>query len=93
MSDEGYENICKLPFSGESPVRRAAHHCHNRCLPVENGLDFVFEILKTFIVMTPFDNCFSAGMCLRIEMRYMPTGSVLQVFLQNVTSYSSLCYF
>ena len=36
------------------------------------------------MVMTPFDNCFSAGMCLRFEMRYMPTGSVLQVFLQNV---------
>ena len=36
------------------------------------------------MVMTPFGNCFSAGMCLRIEMRYMPTGSVLQVFLQNV---------
>ena len=33
------------------------------------------------MVMTPFDNCFSAGMCLRIEMRYMPTGNVLQVFL------------
>ena len=28
------------------------------------------------MVMTPFDNCFSAGMCLRIEMRYMPTGGV-----------------
>ena len=36
------------------------------------------------MVMTPFGNCFSAGMCFRIEMRYMPTGSVLQVFLQNV---------
>ena len=36
------------------------------------------------MVMTPFDNCFSVGKCLRTEMRYMPTGSVLQVFLQNV---------
>ena len=34
--------------------------------------------------MTPFGNCFSAGMCLKIEMRYMPTGSVLLVFFQNV---------
>ena len=42
--------------------------------------------------MTPFDNCFSAGMCLRIEIRYMPTGSVLQVFLQNVICCSSLCF-
>ena len=31
------------------------------------------------------DYCFSAGMYLRIEMRYMPTGGALQVFLQNVT--------
>ena len=45
------------------------------------------------MVMTPFDNYFSAGMCLRIEMRYMPTGSVLQVFFQNVTCCSALCYF
>ena len=39
------------------------------------------------MVITPFDNCFSASvfMCLRIEMRYMPTGSVFEVFLQNVT--------
>ena len=36
------------------------------------------------MVMTSFGNCFSAGICLRIEMKYMPTGSVLQVFLQNV---------
>ena len=42
------------------------------------------------MVMTPFGNCFSTGMCLRIEMRYMPTGSVLQVFLQNVMCGS--CY-
>ena len=44
----GYDNMCKLPLSGESPIRRAAHHCHNRWLPVENGPDFVFEILKNF---------------------------------------------
>ena len=37
--------------------------------------------------------CFSAGMCLRIEMRYMPTGSDLQVFLQKVTCCSPSCYF
>ena len=41
------------------------------------------------MVMTPFDNCFSAGMCLRIEMRYMPTGSVLQVFPQNARNYAT----
>ena len=45
------------------------------------------------MVMTPFDNCFSAGMCLRIEKRYMPTGSVLQVFLQNVMCCSSYATF
>ena len=32
--------------------------------------------------MTTFDNCFSAGICLRIVMIYISTGSVLQIFLQ-----------
>ena len=42
-------------------------------------------MLKNFHDYDPiFGNCFSAGMCLKIEMRYMPTGSVLQVFFQNV---------
>ena len=57
------------------------------------GRTLFLKYLKTFMVMTPFNNCFPAGMYLRIEMRYMPTGSVVQVFLQNVTCCSSLCYF
>ena len=36
------------------------------------------------MVMAPFGNCFSAGMCMRIEMKYMSTGSGLQVLPQNV---------
>ena len=54
------------------------------------------------MVMTPFGNCFSAGwlvgwlfsgMCLRIKMSYMLTGSVLQVFLQKVMCYSRYATF
>ena len=90
----GYENMCKLPLSGESPIWRAAHHCRNRLLPCWKWAGLCFWNTEKLSWLWPhFGNCFSAGLCLRIEMRYMPTGSVLQVFLQNIACCKSLCYF
>ena len=45
------------------------------------------------MVMTPFEICFSKGMLLRIKNRYVPTVSVLQIFLQTVTSLWSVDHF
>ena len=45
-------------------ILRAARHCHNRLLPVENGPDFVFEIiLKNFYGYDPIWLLFFCRYC------------------------------
>ena len=51
------------------------------------------EILKTFCGYDPFEICFSEGIFLRIKNRYVPTVSVLQVFLQTVSCLWSVDHF
>ena len=55
------------------------------------GQTLFFDILKNFHGYHPIRKLFFCSYV--FEMGYMPTGSVLQVFLQNVMCCSSLCYF